>query len=679
MQTLPLFKIFSFTFLKGDPATALREPNNVVITEGEAEKYFGQADAIGKTLSLDGKSMTVTGVTKNVPVNSHFSYDFLISMATAIQKGSGYDWMFNNWYSNDFYTYLLLPDHYDVSKITAQFNAFAKRHSKVGSTTRHNYSLEKLSDIYLYSDRENQIGPTGNLKTLYIFSAIAIFILIIACINFINLSTARAAERAKEVGIKKVNGVTRSQLIAQFFTESFLMTSIALTVAVLLSSAVLPAFNAFSGNAITFTIFTPVHLLAFAAVLMVVGLLSGSYPAFILSSFNPVTALKGKLSASAFSIGMRKGLVIFQFVISIVLIISSTIVYRQLKFMQHHDLGFKPSQTLVINFEGDNTVQHQYKFIENELKRVPGVKSVTASSNVPGDLNSGGWSMDFVKHTGDTVHAEFPVYRVDFNYLSQFDIPMVAGRAFSEQYAVDTAESLLINETALKKLGLSDPQDAIGIKVGMYPTTAKIIGVYKDFHFESLQKAIQPLALRVVPQQFSLFALQISTNDLKQTIAGIEKVWKNDAPQRPFEYSFLDESFNRQYQSDIKFGQLFAVFTSLAIAIACFGLFGLALFSVKQRTKEIGIRKVVGASVLQISTLLSKDFISLVVVAIIIASPLALYVMNQWLQSFAYRVDITWWIFASGGFIAIIIALCTVGYQAVNAALANPVKSLKME
>jgi putative ABC transport system permease protein len=566
-----------------------------------------------------------------------------------------------------------------VSKLTTQLDAFAARHITGKSKVIHHYGLEKLTDIYLHSDRENQVGKTGNISTLYIFSAIAIFIILIASVNFINLSTARAAERAKEVAIKKVNGVSRQQLLVQFFIESFLMTFIALVIAVLLSSVLLPAFDQFSGRELHFDLFTPTHVIAFFILIGTIGLLSGSYPAFVLSAFKPISALKGNLKSSAWSVGVRKGLVVFQFVVSVVLIVSTIVVYHQLKFMQQHELGFNRSQTLVLNFEGDTTVQHQYKYIKTALLKMPGVKSVTASSNTPGDLQPGGWSMDFAKKTGDTVHTEMPIYLTDFDFLTQYHITIVAGRAFSPEYPADATESMLINETALHKLGFNNAEEAIGVKVGTYPTDGKIIGIFKDFHFEGLQKAIQPLAMRVLPNKFSVFSLELNTHNVQQTVAAIATLWKTVAPQRPLEYSFLDESFNRQYQAETKFGQLFALFTTLAIGIACFGLFGLALFSVKQRTKEIGIRKVVGASVAQIAALLSKDFITLVLIAICIGSPIAWYVMDKWIKGFAYRIHISWWIFILGGTIAVTIALFTIVYQALKAAIVNPVKSLRSE
>ncbi len=674
-----VFKIFDFQLIKGDAATALTEPMTIVLTEQTSAKYFGASDPIGKTLLLDGKSFKVTGLTKNIPINSHFSFDFLVSMETAKKPGSGYVWMFNNWYSNDFYTYILLAGPEDANKLSSQMAAFSNRHQKPGSSTTHHYSFERLTDIYLKSDRENQLGITGNINTLYIFSAVALFILLIACINFINLSTARAAERAKEIGIKKVNGVRRGQLILQFFTESFLMTLVALVMAIFLCSLLLPYLNSYAGTAIELNLTSAFHLVLLASIFICVGVFSGCYPALFLSSFNPVVALKNNYRSSRWSINIRQCLVVLQFTISVVLIISTIVVYSQLRYMQSQYLGFKSEQTLVINFEGDNNVQHQYQYIAIQLNRLPGVKSVTASSNVPGDLNSGGWSMDFAKSPGDTIHAEFPVYLVDFNFLRQYNIPIVSGRAFSEKYSSDTTESVMINEIALKKLGYNNAADAIGIKVDMYPAAGKVIGVFKDFHFESLQKAMQPLAMRVSPGQFNFFSLQLNTTNPEQSLNEITSFWKANVPERPLEYYFLDDSFNKQYLADIKFGKLFGIFTALAIAIACFGLFGLALFSVRQRTKEIGIRKVVGASVSQVTALLSLDFIKLVLFSIAIASPVAFFVMNKWIQAFAYRITIGWWVFVAGGIIAVGIAIITVSYQAIRAALANPVKSLRSE
>jgi putative ABC transport system permease protein len=674
-----LFQVFSFKMLQGNAATALKNPNSVVVTQSAAAKYFRNADPLGAGISFDGKSMKVTGVVQDIPSNSHISFDFLLSMATAEQPGSGLDFLFSDWYSDAFHTYILLPQGYDARKLSARLEAFDKRHQVAQDNTKHHFQLEKLTDIYLRSDREDEIGKTGSLTNVYVFSAVAIFILLIACFNFINLSTARAAERAKEVAVKKVVGAGRSHMIGQFFTESFLMTGIAAALAVLAVQLLLPVFNAFSGRQILVDLFSPFHVAALFSIIVFVSLLSGTYPAFVLSAFKPAVALKGQGGGSDWGNRFRKALVIFQFAISVVLIVCSTVVYTQLQYMQNHDLGFEPTQTLIINFEGDRQVQQQYKGLKQALLNIAGVQGVAASSNIPGDRNTSTWSMNVVAEQGDTVRTELPIYLADFNFLEQYEVPIVAGRALTERFAADSTESMLINQAAVKQLGFENATEAIGLSVGMYPNDAKIVGVFKDFHYKSLQQIIEPLTIRVFPNKYRVLSIRLHTQHLQQTISAIEKVWKQWAPQRPLEYSFLDESFNRQYEAELKFGQVFGVFSALAIFIACLGLFGLALFSVQQRTKEIGIRKVLGASVSNIVQLLSKDFIKLVLVAAVAAFPVAWYAMHTWLEDFAYRIGIPWWVFFAAGIVAIAIAFITISFQAMKAAIANPVKSLRTE
>lgn len=672
-----VFRVFSFDLVSGNSKTALNEPMSLVLTQTAAARYFGKESALGKVMLVDEKPMEVTGVLKDLPENSHLQFDFLLSISTAMQKGSGYDWLFTNWYSNNGYTYLLLAENANRESLAAKLPAFDARHQKKGSTTSHHYALEKLTDIYLRSDRDNQAGKTGNLTNIIIFSVIAVFILLIACINFINLSTARATARAKEVGIKKVSGAGKGQMIVQFLFESFLTTFIALGIAVAMVAISLPVFNGFSGKSMLAAFFAPLHLLVLFCLLVLIGLLSGSYPAFILSSFKPVNALKGKIFASAGSISIRKGLVVFQFAVSVVLIICSVVVYNQLDFLLKHDLGFKTRQTMVINFEGDDQVINKMTRIRQELQSLPGVKSMTASSNVPGDLKSGDWSMDFAKGVGDTIKTEFPVYLADDSFLKQYGISMIAGRNLSLLVPADTMESILMNETAARKLGYASPEAALGLKAGMYPSDGKVVGVFKDFHFESLQKEVRPLVIRMIPGMYRRISVEMNTGNLKATVAGIENKWKQLVPERPIEYSFLDENFNQQYEAEIKFGQVFAAFTLLAIFVACLGLFGLALYSVQQRSKEIGIRKVLGASVQSIAMLVSKDFLKLVLIACIVGFPISGWMMSKWLQEYAYRIELGWPVFLFAGVTACLVALVTVGYQSIKAAIVNPVKSLK--
>lgn len=672
-----LFNIFTFPFVSGNPAHALNLPETVVITTDLATKYFGGTDPVGKQLLLDGKPMQVTGVMQNLPANTHLSFDMLISMPTAQKAGSGYDWQFNNWSTNNFYTYLLLSQHTDPKKLQAKLADFDNRHKEKGVI--HHYALEKLADLYLRSTRPDQPGKTGSITNLYLFSAIAFFILLIACINFVNLSTATAGRRAKEVGIKKVAGAGRGKLIAQFYTESFVLVFISLFIALVLTSILLPAFNTFSGKSLLLHFLSPLHAVSLLTLLIIISFLSGVYPAFVLSGFQPITALKGKTAASGWNIFLRKGLVVFQFAVSIVLIVCSSVIFTQMNFMKDHELGFKPAQTMVINFEGDKNVRRNLGAIKEQLMKIPGVVSITASSNVPGDGLVGSWTMDFAKKSGDTINTELPIYLADFNYLKQFNIDMAAGRSLSPVYSADTIESMLINETAVKKLGFANAADAMGVKVGMYPNDAVIVGIVKDFHFESLQKPVEALAVRNIPAHYRLLSIQLNSPSIGKTVAAITEKWKLLAPERPLEYNFLDESFNKQYESVRKFSQVFTVFTCLAIFIACLGLLGLALFSVIQRTKEIGIRKVLGASVFSISATLNKGFIQLVVVSALVASPISWYMMNKWLQHFAYQATIHWSLFVVAGLAAILIAVLTISFHSLRAAMANPVKSLRNE
>ncbi len=672
-----IFGIFTFPLLAGNPEQALKEAHSIVLSKAMATKYFGKTDPIGQQLQLDGETINVTGVMQDIPANSHLEVDFLVSMATAKFPGSGFDWLFTNWYSDNFYTYILLDPHADATALEAKFKAFAERHQMVNDNTVHQYGLEQLGSIYLHSDREEQAGVTGSFRNVLIFSAIACFILLIACINFINFSTARATTRAKEVAIKKVNGAARSQVIGQFLTESFLVASMSLLIALSLVFLLLPGFNLLSGKAIGLQLFAPLHIITLLGILLVTGLLSGSYPAFILSGFNPIAALKGKLTPSSGTLIVRKGLVVLQFTISVILIICSLVVYTQMSFLQQHDLGFHHAQTMVINFEGDRNVRERLPLIEERMRQLPGVIQVSASSNVPGDGNSGGWSMDFAKKDGDTIHTELPIYLVDEQFMKQYLVPIVHGRGLSAASADDTISSMLINETELTSLGFNTPADAIGVNVGMYPNDGKIVGIYRDFHFEGLQKKIAPLAIRMIADKYRLLSIEINGNNAHATIAAITDEWARLAPGRPIEYSFLDETFRKQYQAETQFSRIFGIFTMLAIFIAALGLFGLALFSVQQRTREIGIRKVLGATALSITTLLSRDFLRLVAIAIVLASPIGYLLMNRWLQHFAFRIPLSWWIFTAAGGLALLIAVVTVSFEALRGALANPVKSLK--
>lgn len=673
------FDVFDFHLIEGDASSALSRLNSVVLTASTAKKYFGSKSPLGENIIADDQLLTVTGVTKDVPDNAHFSFDFLISMENAKQKNSGYDWLFNNWYSDQFYTYLLLPENYEAQQLEDKLVAFDKRHREVGDNTVHTYTLEALTDIYLHSALDNQIGKTGNATNASILFVVALFVLFLASINYINLSTAQATRRALEVGIRKTIGADRGQLFLQFISESFFITGIGLALAIVVVLLALPFFNSFLGINLGSNLFSITHLCAVIILYVAMSFLAGIYPSSILANYKTAKVLKSKTAETLRNFGIRKALVVLQFSISIFLIIASLVVYHQLNFMQNAALGFEPKQTLVIDFGGDEQIQKNRGAIQQQLLSIPGVKSISASSGVPGKGKPSGWSMRFLSLRGDTLKTEVPLYIVDYNFLDQYNIDLLAGRAFSERYDVDSEETILISETTVKSLGFDTPEEILGTKVQMYPKTAEVIGVFQDFHYESLQQHIQPLAMRIFPFGLKLFSLQLETNNIQSTLAAIEKKWKIIAPQRPLDYTFLDEDYNKQYQSEAKFSQTLGLFTLFALFIASLGLLGLTLFSVQQRTKEIGTRKILGASTISIMRLLTQDFLKLVIVAIFIAIPLAWYFMQKWLQNFAFNDGIQLWIFAVAGALAIVIAFLTVSFQSVSAALANPVESLRNE
>lgn len=671
-----LFKVFDFQLLNGNPATALRDPLSIVLTEKTAKKYFGDADPIGQILFLSSDTLaaTVTGVMKDVPENSQIKADMFISMSTFTQiLNKKLD---ESWGDFGVTTYLLLKSGSTAQSLQKKLPAFLESHA--GKMFRESHvlyilSLEPLKQIYLHSSRGG--AEKGSAANVYIFSAVAIFILLIACINFINLSTARSAERAKEVGIRKSFGAGKMLLARQFLIESVLISILAFFLSLLFSSALLPWFNDLAGKTISHGLLeNPLFIPDLFISAVIIGLLAGIYPAMVLSSFEPVTVLKGRFIAGFKGVFLRKSLVTIQFSISIILIIATLVVYTQMTFMRNRDLGFSKDQMLIINSEGDVNRQ----IFQQALDGLSGIQSTSASSSIPGGAFDGAYS-EIENKTGDFQVAHLGLYLVDFNYMPQYKLKMAAGRMFSKDFGTDTTEAMIVNEAAVKLLGYSSPQDAIGRKFKQWGHEGKIIGVMKDFHFMSLHETIKPLTMRIDTKNNNLISIKIVGNDIKKTLDVIENKWKLLMPNRPFNYYFADEFFDRQYRSEERFEKLFFNFAILAIFISCLGLLGLASYSTIQRTKEIGVRKVLGASTGNIVGLLSKDFLVLVALASIIASPLAFYGMNRWLQNFAYKTNIEWWVFAVAGILAVIIAFGTISYLSIRAALMNPVKSLKAE
>jgi putative ABC transport system permease protein len=670
------FRVFDFKLLKGNPQTALTEPFSIVLSETAAKKYFGKEDPIGQTLLFtgDAKPAKVTGIMKDIPENSQIQADMLVSMSTL--TGVYNKDLDNQWGNYGASAYLLLKEGADPKALEKQFPAFLEKRNGEEMKKIQMYPtifLEPLRYVYLYSTRDG--SKTGNINNVYIFSAIAIFILIIACINFINLTTARSAERAKEVGIRKVVGALKSQLARQFAGESVILCLIAFVLTFVFAWLLIPLFNQLSGKTIVEGIFQqPSYLLILFLSSIAIGLLAGFYPALILSSFDPIVVLKGRFASGTKGAFLRKGLVIFQFSISIALITGTIIVYRQMNYMRSQSLGFNKDHMLVMETNGDPG-RDAFK---QALSDIPAVRSTSLSSSVPGSGHPGAYS-EVENKKGDMQIANLDLYFVDFDYIPNLKIEMVAGRPFSKEFGTDTTQAMVINERAVQLFGYSSAQEAVGRKFRQWGREGKIIGVAKDFHIQSLQTEIKPLSMRIEPDGCHLVAASIAGNNVPGTIAAIENKWKTIIPNRPFSYFFLDEYFDRQYRGEMRFGNLFLYFAILAIFISCLGLLGLASYSTFQRTREIGIRKVMGASVSGIVHLLSKEFLTLLLVAFVIASPVAWWVMHNWLQDFSYRIGISWWMFLLSGTIAFLIAVFTVSYQAVKAAVANPVKSLRTE
>ena len=671
------FKVFDFGLIEGDRNTALKEPMSIILSQTAAKKYFGNRNALGQHLLLTGAAInsTVTGIMKDFPRNSQIKADMLVSMSSYKQI-YGRPTTDSEWTNHNYYTYVLLSPHADAKALEAKLPAFQELHhgEEAKKLQMQDYlSLEPFRDVYLKSKLDG--FETGSIQNVYIFSIIAIFILGIACINFINLTTARSAERAKEVGIRKVVGAVRFQLARQFVGESVIICIMAFVLAVLLTSTFLPLFNQIAGKEISENIFShPGDIAGLFVLSILVGFSAGTYPSFVLSSFKPVVVLKGRFSSGTKGLILRKGLVVFQFAISIVLIVGTLVVYTQLDYMRKQDLGFGKDQTMVIftNFDKNKDAFKQ------SLSAIPGVVSSTFSSGVPGGDHNSAYSRVENKK-GEMQQTNLDGFFVDFDFIKQYDFKLVAGRSFSKTFGTDSTQAMILNEAATKLLGYSSPQEAIGRKFDQWGRQGKIIGVLKDFHYESLQQTIKPFTMRVEPYGFGTISIKLSSAKLPETIKAISNKWTQIIPNRPFEYNFLDQQFNQKYRAEDKFGNLFFNFAILAIFISCLGLLGLASYSTIQRTREIGVRKVLGASVSNIVNLLSVDFIKLVLIALVIAAPVGLFAMNKWLQDFAYHIHISWWVFVVAGSVSIVIAFLTISFQAIKAAFANPVKSLRTE
>jgi len=680
------FSIFTLPMTEGNAKTALLQPHTIVITQATAKKYFGGEDAIGKSITLtvdNNQPYTVTGVIKDIPSNSHFHFDMFGSMAGYADSKS------DSWMDGGYHTYLLLTPGADLSGMEARFPAMVKKYmgpqiqQKMGLsleqfTSKGNalgFTLQPLTDIHLYGDTNNEFEPGGNPIYVYIFGGVALFMLIVACINFINLSTAGAAKRAKEVGVRKVAGSNRFQLIKQFLTESILITFCALLIAFAIVDLALPEFNSFAGKQLSFDI-KPV--LGFIGLGLLVGVVAGIYPAFYLSSFKPIAVLKGKLVTNHKSFGLRSGLVVFQFLISVALIIGTIVVYQQMKYIQSKDLGFNKEQLITI--PNSYALGNNEKVFKQQMLQDPRIVNATMSWYRPAGPTNYNNALAYPQGNDKQIVSGVD-YHVDEAYIPTMGMKILSGRNFSKDFITDSA-AIILNETAAKAFGWN-AVTAVGKTVirqnsdrgNNFPYL--VIGVAKNFNFKSLHEAISPLYMTLNPEGGLIF--KIKTADVAGLLATMKKQWNPYKTGEPFEYNFMDELFNKTYATEQKTASILNLFSILTIFVACLGLFGLATYTAEQRRKEIGIRKVLGASVASVTKMLSKDFIKLVFIACIVAFPLSWWAMNKWLQSFAYRINISWWIFAVAGITAILIALITVSFQAIKAAMANPVESLSAD
>lgn len=678
------FRVFPMPFVKGDPEKALAAPWQVVITQSMARKYFGNEDPVGKRLNMDRLiDWTVTGVIEDIPEQSHFHCDFIGSLTVKD----------DNWLSNNYHTYFLLRQGTDMTEFQRKLNQLVKDHVgpqveaalgvsfdqmlKAGS--RYGYIAEPLTSIHLHSHLDHEIEPNGDVSYVYIFSAIAVAILLIGCFNFMNLSTARSERRAKEVGIRKTLGSQRWQLIRQFSMESILMCAIAVAIALIAVEFLLPFFRNLSGKEIHLSLFDSFWTIPALLLFTIgVGILAGSYPAFFLSSFQPLSALKQEAIGGARS-RFRSGLVVFQFVISIVLMIGTFIVYRQLGFIQNKNLGFDQEQVIVVEKVDD--IGAQLQPFKSQILSAAGILSATNSTSLPGRLF--GDSAFKVEGTGGEQVSDLMVLGCDVDFAKTFDLKMQTGRFFSREHPSDTM-AVVLNATAVRQLGITDPvgKRLLAFSGGPGRTVPyEIVGVVNDFNFESLHREIRPLVFLLFHQgSFGrVMSVKVEGGTYQKTLAELESAWHTFAGEQAFEYTFFDQNIARMYMNEQRTGKIVTVFSVLAIVIACLGLLGLAAFVAERRTKEIGIRKVMGASVAGIVKLLTREFVILVVIANLVAWPIAYWITNRWLQDFAYRITIGIWVFLAAGVLALLIAFMAVAYQAVKAALANPVEALRCE
>ncbi|MFA6085238.1 ABC transporter permease [Mucilaginibacter sp.] len=675
------FKIFSFRFVAGNRATALKNPSSVVISQSTAKKYFGDDNPIGKILKVNQtNNMMVTGVVEDMPEYSQIKFDLMGSYATLERSKS------RKWDSANDYSYLLLKPGVNPLTVQNKMNSYLNNLSKDDTNpgSKAWFTLEPLTRVHLYSAASSGLEPSGNIKYIYILGIVAIILLVLACVNFLNLVTAKSAERAREIGVRKVMGAQRGQLFFQFITEAAIITLLSLVAGLLLAAACFPSFSTFSGQVLSFNTWNITWLVsALISLFILVTLLAGTYPSLYLSAFKPVVTLKGNSGGYAGGNTLRKSLVVFQFVVSVFFIISTLIAGSQLQYIQHLNTGMNREQVMVLEIGG--MPYSNMEAFKSEIMRQSGIQGATATYDSPVNVR-GGYSINSAEGKAPDYNLSVIAMPVEKSFIKTMGIKLIQGNDLniSDEQQVQSKDSekrkysFILNETAIREMGWK-PEEAIGKRIGLNGRTGTIKAIAKDFNFTSLHTKISPIVMFPEYDWFGKLLVKTNGKNTANTIEAVQAQWHKFYPNTPIEYHFLDQEFNEMYKNDQRTSSILTAFTVVTIFISCLGLFGLAVFSTRQRVKEIGIRKVLGAGVLNIVGLISSDFLKLVIIAVIISSPLAWYAMSKWLQDFAYRIHIEWWVFALAGGMAVIIAFITVGYQSVKAALSNPVKSLRSE
>lgn len=681
------FKVFGIKLLEGTDSTALKGLNKIVLSRSLAKKYFGSESPVGKTMRNNGKTeFLVTGVYEDIPDHSHMEIDALLSFATyAKLAGQDSEDVMRHWQWDGFYTYLLLDKNADPVTLEAKFPAYVKQ--RTDSENREMQAgmvlhLQAVSDIHLDSSFIGEFKENGNRDTTYFLMVVAALTIVIAWINYINLSTAKSIERAREVGVRKVMGGFRSQLIQQFLTESLLLNTVAVAIAVAGVALLTPWFGTLTGRPLDYILFRqPLFWTSMLLLIFGGALLSGLYPAFVLSSYRPVDVLKGRFKNTHAGVAFRKGMVITQFIASLTLIIGTFTVYQQLSFMRNQTLGINLEQTLIMrspNVVVDSLYGNSFRAFKNRIKQHAEVVAMTASSSIPG--SSPDWNAGGIRRLSqrEDEQNQYRVIMMDADFIPSYGLEVVAGRPFSSDVK-EEYKSLMLNESSVKRMGFDNPEQAIDDYVFFWGDTFRIVGVVKNYRQESVKKSYEPLLFRYNETPGGLYSIRFNTSRVRESMAAFEEDWKAVFPGNPFSYFFLDDHYNKQYRADQQFGKVFGIFSGLAILIACLGLFGLSSLTAIQRTKEIGVRKVLGASVPGILTLISKDYLYLMGIAIVCATPLTWWIMNGWLQDFSSRISLTWWIFAAPSLLVVLIALLTISIHTLKAARTNPAKSLRYE